>query len=257
MSPAPGPIFWWSAAAATAGTIGGAVTASTWPRSMLFGPVIYRGPADGAQRVALTFDDGPGNESTPRVLDTLAVFGAKAVFFVVGANAARWPALVRRIHDEGHVVANHSFDHSHFGFIRGRRYWERQIDQTDRTIEQIIGVRPALFRPPMGWKTWFVMGAARHAGHTIITWTRRGYDGLKTTPEKIRARLGPLTEPGDILILHDGVEPNSRRNSAATVAALAPVLGDLRQRGFEFVRLDQWLGIPPYADHALICAGTA
>jgi peptidoglycan/xylan/chitin deacetylase (PgdA/CDA1 family) len=229
----------------------GGISAITWaslsPRCGIWGNVISRGPADSSHRIALTFDDGPTAGGTDRLLDALGELGVPAAFFVVGANVRRWPDLVRRMHEEGHLVGNHSFDHSHLGFFRGRRYWQRQVDRTDAEIEAVIGRRPALFRPPMGVKTWYVTGAARRAGQTVVTWSRRGFDGINTTPQRIARRIGPRAQAGEIVLLHDGVEPHSRRDPAVTVAALRPIIRNLRERGLQLVRLDELIGVEPYA----------
>src|SRR5260370_16308127 len=82
-----------------------------FPYTTLFRSVVWRGDPAGTPRVALTFDDGPHPEATPRVLDALARAGVPATFFLVGEHAQRWPALVRRIRDEGHLIGNHSFAH--------------------------------------------------------------------------------------------------------------------------------------------------
>jgi peptidoglycan-N-acetylglucosamine deacetylase len=228
--------------------VGGAAYASVAPRCSLWGPVVHRGdPGRSDGGYALTFDDGPTAESTPRVLDTLARLGAKATFFVIGANARRHPEIVRRIHDEGHVVANHTMDHSHYGMMRLQRYWDRQLRETDELLASIIGAKPALFRPPMGVRTWHVTIAARRYGHTIVTWTRRAMDGLPTTPERIVGRLVGPTGAGDILILHDGVEPHVRRDPSASVAAVGPVIEALRARGLEPKSLEELTGVRPYA----------
>jgi peptidoglycan/xylan/chitin deacetylase (PgdA/CDA1 family) len=235
-------------AVAACAVVGGAAYASVAPRCSLWGAVVHRGdPARAAGGYALTFDDGPTGESTPRVLDTLARLGAKATFFVIGANARRHPEIVRRIHAEGHVVANHTMDHSHYGMMRAQWYWDRQLRETDELLASIIGVKPALFRPPMGVRTWHVTIAARRYGHTIVTWSRRAMDGLPTTAERIVNRLTAPTRAGDILILHDGVEPHMRRDPSASVAAVGPVIETLRARGLEPRSLEELTGVRPYA----------
>ena len=83
--------------------------------------------------------------------------------------------------------------------------------------------------------------------HTVVTWSRRGMDGIRTTPQKIEHRLGPRTQRGDIVVLHDGVEPNSRRSPAATCKALPNILRQWQERGLRPKRLDQWLDRPAYA----------
>jgi peptidoglycan/xylan/chitin deacetylase (PgdA/CDA1 family) len=222
--------------------------ATVAPRSSIWGPVIYRGePARSAGGYALTFDDGPTEDATPRILDTLARLGAKATFFVIGANARRHPEIVRRIHAEGHVVANHTMDHSHYGVMRAQRYWDRQVRETDELLASIIGVKPALFRPPMGVRTWHVSWAAARFGYRVVTWSRRAYDGLPTTAERIVGRLARATAAGDILMLHDGVEPNVRRDPSATVEAVGPLVEALRARGLEPRSLEELTGVRAYA----------
>ena len=199
------------------------------PRSNFWGPVIGRGPVDERNGIALTFDDGPDREFTPRVLDTLQQYDVPATFFVIGRNVERFPEVIARIHQEGHIVANHTWDHDHHGYIRGPRYWASQFDRTDDAIERILGHRPRLFRPPMGMRTGHVTRAAEQRGHAVITWTRRGFDGVRTTSAAIQSRLGPRTQPGEIVILHDGVEPHSRRSPAATCEALGTILREWKK----------------------------
>jgi peptidoglycan/xylan/chitin deacetylase (PgdA/CDA1 family) len=220
---------------------------SVAPRSNFWGPVVHRGDSGGAPRYALTFDDGPCENATPLILDTLQELSAKATFFVIGVNASRFPQIVRRIYADGHIVANHSYDHSHFGIMRAGWYWERQIRDTDALIQQIIGVKPAFFRPPMGARHLHITRAAKRHGHTLVTWSRRGLDGIPTTADRIVARLSNRAAPGDILIMHDGVDPHLRRDPAPTVAAVRPLILALRQRGLEPAPLDELINLAPYA----------
>lgn len=218
------------------------------PSSTLWGPVLSRAPGESGSRVALTFDDGPTPGSTERVLDALGEAGVRAAFFVVGRNVERWPDIIRRIDAEGHLVGNHTWDHSHYGIFGRDAYWRAQVEQTDRIIEQTIGRRLALFRPPMGMKTWHVTDAARRAGHTVVTWNRRAMDALAgTDAARIVSRLVPSSRPGDVLLLHDGLEPNAlRRNTGATETAVRPLVAGLREKGLEPERLDVLLGIRGY-----------
>src|SRR5215203_2747821 len=162
-------------AAATCAATALFVRATFSPRSNLWGPVIHQGDPT-VPRYALTFDDGPTPNATDRILDTLGELDAKAAFFFIGVNVRRAPDLVRRACDEGHVVANHSRDHSHFGIFGLRRYWERQLRETDDLIANIIGRRPACFRPPMGIRTGHCANASRRTGHSMIMWSRRAVD---------------------------------------------------------------------------------
>jgi peptidoglycan/xylan/chitin deacetylase (PgdA/CDA1 family) len=221
------------------------------PSSQLWGRTILRAPpaaeAGGSPSVALTFDDGPTDGPTDRVLDLLGGAGVKAAFFVIGQNCRRCPRLLRRIHDEGHLVANHTWDHSHASWRGLRRYWDDQLTRTGDAIAEVVGRRPAIFRPPMGIKTAFTLAAARAAGCATVGWTRRARDGGPTTATAILGRLLGRATAGDILLLHDGAEPNRPdRDPEPTLAALPALLDGLKARGLGAARLDELLGLPGY-----------
>lgn len=219
------------------------------PSSQMWGRTILRGPTGPrvARAVALTFDDGPTDGPTDRVLDLLGEAGVRAAFFVIGRNCERWPALVRRMHAEGHLVANHTWDHSHAGWCGGPRYWDEQVRRTSDAIADLVGRQPAMFRPPMGIKTRFTLAAAARHGCATVGWTRRARDGGATTREAILQRVRDRATAGDILLMHDGVEPDHPgRDPGPTLAALPELLMGLRERGLETARLDDLLGVPGY-----------
>ena len=229
----------------TAAAMGGFFWGTVYPRSSLWGPVHWHGPRAG-NSYAITFDDGPTPGPTDAVLDGLGELRVRATFFVIGLNARAAPKLLERMAAEGHAVANHSWDHRHWGVFRARRYWDRQIRSTDAAIEAVLGRRPAMFRPPMGLKTWCGMGAAGAEKKAVTMWTRRAVDGLPTTAERILDRLAETTRAGDVLLLHDGVEPFGSRDARPTIAALKPLISRLSDRGLSPVRLDELLGLPAY-----------
>lgn len=248
----------WLTVVAPALALGGGVM--LWgmfhPRSQVMGPLVYRGqPAEpggnflgrGRGRIALTFDDGPTPDSTPAVLDALRQVEAPAAFFVVGRNVHRHPHLLRRIHDEGHLIGNHSYDHNRQGLWGLNAFWRRQLDRTDDAVFDLVGRRPAMFRPPMGLKHWHMMTEVRYGGHTTVTWTRKARDGGKrpSRKQKIVERLSKAGD-GEVLLLHDGHEPDRPASRAATAEAVVPLVNQLRDRGMRIVRLDEMLGLPGY-----------
>ncbi|MEM6855494.1 MAG: polysaccharide deacetylase family protein [Planctomycetota bacterium] len=249
-----------------AAVFGGAVVG--WgifhPRSRIMGPLIHRGwpsdhEGDGGDdelfrgefrgRVALTFDDGPTPDSTPAVLDALKEVNALATFFVVGRNVERHPDLLRRMHDEGHLIANHTYDHDRQGLWGLNAFWRRQIDRADDAVLDIIGRRPAMFRPPMGLKHWHLMQEARYGGHAVVTWSRKARDGGAKPPKKTKLikRLAKARD-GDILLLHDGHEPDRPASRRITAEAVVPLVNQLRDRGLQIVRLDELLDLPGYQE---------
>ena len=232
-------------AAPAVGVVAALTYATVAPSCGFWGPVRFRGAA-GTRRVAITFDDGPTPGTTDVILDILRDAGVKATFFVIGANVIRHAHLLRHMHAEGHLIANHSFSHSHFGVLRKRPYWIEEIARADDEIEAAIGLRPALYRPPVGVKTWHTFAAMRQTGHTMVTWSRRAIDGLPTTPQRIMRRFQHVGD-GEILLLHDGVEPRAPyADRSATIAALPRLLERLRADRLAPVRLDELLDVAGY-----------
>ena len=235
-----------TAVAGTAAFVAAATYGATRADSRMWGPVVSRGDAN-AHSVALTFDDGPLPGSTDRILDTLAELNARATFFVIGRYVRQFPHIVRRMHDEGHLVANHSHDHLHTGLFGRHGYWVGELTRADDAIARAIGRRPAIFRPPMGLKHWHVMNAAADLGHAVVTWSLRARDVRATPAAAIVERLLEPARGGDILLLHDGTDPCiCRQDRSGTVGAVRPLVEGLRRRGLEPARLDDLLRIPAY-----------
>jgi len=122
------------------------------PASRFFVDIVDRLPA-GAPRIALTFDDGPDPDVTPRILDVLRAHGARATFFVLGERVEQHPEVVRRIRDEGHAIGTHTQHHRlrfHFG---SAAYVAREIEDAIHAVAAVTGTPPTLFRPPQGLRT--------------------------------------------------------------------------------------------------------
>ena len=204
----------------------------------MFGKVIWKGDRSATEALALTFDDGPHPDGTTAILDQLAECDVRATFFVIGAHAQRWPDLVRRMTDEGHLVANHSYDHKLTGLIYMGPYWRDQIRRTNDVVEQLTGHRPNLFRPPMGFKHWQLLQVAQAEGMRTVNWSRRARDGVSTTSQKILDRLVEPSVAGDIILLHDGIVERLPRSTEPTIEALGQLIKGLKQRGLAITRLD-------------------
>ena len=184
------------------------------------------------------------------MLETLERLEIRATFFVIGRHVQASPKLLQQVHEAGHLIANHTYDHSHTGYLHSTQYWLDQIERTGSAVEAVVGVRPRFFRTPMGVRTWRTTAAVRQSGVTLVTWTRRALDGLPTTADEICKRLLPGAAAGDILLLHDGIEPGAKRNPQATVEALPRIASALREQQLMPVRLDKLLGVSPYLPRA-------
>jgi peptidoglycan-N-acetylglucosamine deacetylase len=205
-----------------------------------------------SRAVALTFDDGPDASFTPRVLHILAEKQVPATFFVVGERAERHPELIRRAHDMGHVIGNHSHTHSLRFHFRHRSGLRREIGACNDAIRAVIGLEPRLFRSPQGLKTPALGDVLRERGMTAIGWQVRGMDYLFRDPGRIARRIVEGAVDGGVLLLHDGGGLQGSTDRSATIRALPQVIDGLRARGFTFLRVDQLFGVAAYRPE---CAG--
>jgi peptidoglycan/xylan/chitin deacetylase (PgdA/CDA1 family) len=214
-------------------------TASLLPRSQLIGRNLVRLPAAAGRRgeVAITFDDGPDREVTPRVLDLLDARGARASFFCVGERAATSPALVREIVRRGHSVENHSHRHSTgFGWYGPWRL-ARELGGAQRALADAAGVAPRFFRAPFGTRNPLLDRALAQLGLTLVSWTRRGYDTVDADAPRVLRRLVNGLGAGDVLLLHDGLTVRERRGEPTVLAVLPRLLERLADRGLKAVSL--------------------
>lgn len=189
-------------------------------------------PAGG---VALTFDDGPHPEGTPAVLEQLARASARATFFVIGEQVRRRPELVRRIGEEGHLIALHGHRHRLQARL-GPRALHDDVRRGLAAIEDAAAVSPRWHRPPYGIYAPAGLEAARAAGLRPLLWSRWGKDWRRlTTPARIAARATRALLPGDVILLHDADFYSARGSHRRTAAALELIVTELRRRKLDTV----------------------
>jgi peptidoglycan/xylan/chitin deacetylase (PgdA/CDA1 family) len=152
-----------------------------WPRSRWLGPNLVRLPAAARARreVALTIDDGPDPEVTPRVLDALDALGLRATFFCIAARARAHPALLREIARRGHSVQNHSLDHAVWFSTFGHAALDREIAASQAAFADLLGEAPGFFRAPAGLRNPLLPIVLRRHGLALVSWTRRGFDTVR------------------------------------------------------------------------------
>lgn len=148
---------------------------------------------------ALTFDDGPHPDFTPRLLDVLARRGVQATFFMVGQAATRHPQVVRRVAEAGHAIGNHSWNHPSFPSLTHRQRWA-QLRRTQAALAPYGG---RLFRPPFGHLDRPSHFDARLLGYTVAAWSIVGYDWLDHDPTWMSNHIRERLRPGSIILLHD------------------------------------------------------
>jgi peptidoglycan/xylan/chitin deacetylase (PgdA/CDA1 family) len=218
------PSWWPMALGAVIADHAALVAAGLWPTSTWLGPNLRRLPADAVARreIALTIDDGPDPDVTPRVLDTLDALGLHATFFCIGARVLRHPVLAREIVARGHAIENHSLRHRHDFSLLGPGAFDRELAAAQRAIADTVGRAPRFFRAPAGLRNVFLQGSLERNGLQLASWTRRGFDTVARDPAVVARRLTRGLAAGDIVLLHDG--------HAARTAAGVPVILDVLPR---------------------------
>jgi len=223
---------WAALAAAGLGYTAGAQLASR------AGFVVRRGPP--RPQVALTFDDGPHPEYTPRVLEVLECYGVRAGFFFVGRHALELPEVVRQVARAGHSLGSHTLHHRHLWTLGPRATW-REVTGGVQAVESVAGVRPRYFRPPWGTFNLASLVACRQLQLVPVLWTVRA-EGYRWKPDvgRMVQEVVGRAHPGAVVNLHDrGGFPDT---PARVLAALPRIVEGLRSRGLEPVGLDELLG---------------
>jgi peptidoglycan/xylan/chitin deacetylase (PgdA/CDA1 family) len=243
-----------------------------------------KGEGSGVQRIvwsvdterplcALTFDDGPDPEFTPRILEILEQQDVKASFLVMGYNASRHARLLKEIVRAGHDIGSHTWSHITLPTATPQEV-RAEIERGTRVVENWAGAKVRFFRPPHGRLTEAAVRATADLGQDIVLWSvTRGELGLRE-PERVASHVAGTVRPGDIVDLHDGIgrgtfKPESefagrlRRRRAMEVEALPQILKGIRTKGLRLVTLSQLIAAwrpddsPPSIRHQIIDGGTA
>jgi peptidoglycan/xylan/chitin deacetylase (PgdA/CDA1 family) len=209
------------------------------PRCGWIGPTVSRLPSAASARgeVALTFDDGPDPDVTPRVLDLLDRHGARASFFCVGRRALAHPDLVRDIARRGHSVENHSFSHTTLFAARGLWALRRDLLQAQAVLTAAAGAPPRFVRAPFGIRSPLLDPALAGTGLRHVAWSARGWDTVCRNPAAVLNRLTRRLAAGDVLLLHDGHSAAAADGTKVVLAVLPALLAALSAGGLRAVSL--------------------
>lgn len=152
--------------------------------------------------IAISFDDGPHPEVTPKLLQVLEKYEAKATFFLIGENAQKYPQIVKDIIKNDHLTGNHSFSHQHYFDLLSSKKMLVEIDKTNKAISDICKKKPLLFRPPFGVTNPSLRKAIESTGMISVGWSLRSFDTIKSSGGVLR-KLKRKTSPGDVVLFHD------------------------------------------------------
>ena len=208
---------------------------------------LFGGVVDGRRvrrdLVALTFDDGPSPDTTPRILDILRAEGVRATFFVLGKHAERHPEIVERIVREGHELGNHGYDHGILAFA-GATQVHRQLQRTERLLRRAGGPPVRVFRAPHGFRSPFVARTARRLGYITCAWSAGVFDTAKPGADVIERRSAKALKPGAVLLLHDA-DGWGDDDRSQTAEALPGIIATARERGFGFATMSEIAALDP------------
>lgn len=203
--------------------------------------IVLSGPST-EKRVALTFDDGPDPRFTGQVLDVLNQYNVDATFFVMGARAETYPDLVKRMINEEHIVGNHTYWHPNLVDQASVAALEREVNQTEEILENLIGYRTKLFRAPYGFLYNELVEKLRDMNYTVVGWSVDSLDWQEEPPTVIANTVTSQVQPGSIILMHDGGEWDANRTP--TIQALQQIIPTLKEQGYEFVTVPELLDIP-------------
>lgn len=183
--------------------------------------------------VALTIDDGPHPETTPKILRILKEKQVKVTFFVLGRNAAAHNELVKQAAEEGHEIGSHAYSHTFLSSMNPADY-EAEMDQANQLISQLTQV-PAVFRPPGGAWNDAIARAAQERGQTTILWSVDAGDWRRPSAGQVIKTVLDNARPGSIVLLHDG------QPGLPTAEAIGVIVDKLREKGYQFVTVSELL----------------
>lgn len=184
-----------------------------------------------SDRVLLTFDDGPNDQTTPSILDALKEQNVAAVFFVIGNNVAKHPEILQRIIDEGHVIGNHTFSHPPLFAMLSTTKVSEDIKRCSGVLAERTGIKTTLFRPPIGYTNPNIARAVKELNLRPIGWSLRSFDTVLKGAVALRKRLLKSIRPGMIVLLHDSLPQ--------TAEMLPELLTSLKEKGITFATSEE------------------
>jgi peptidoglycan-N-acetylglucosamine deacetylase len=215
-----------------------------WPSSQIFGRTILAG--HNAREIALTYDDGPNDPYTLRLLELLARHNVRATFFLIGRFVRQRPQIVRQIRNSGHLLGNHTMTHPVLLGLSPMEIRE-QLAGCNASIEDATGEPVRFFRPPHGARCPMVLRTAAELGLIPVMWNVTGRDWTPLTPEQIlrrlarKVRINQQRNKGSNILLHDGGQAHLGVDRGPTLEATRRILESWPQGKHEFVTIEKWV----------------
>ena len=209
------------------------------PTGQLYGPT-FTGLAPGTMKIALTYDDGPNDPHTLRLLDVLARHDVRATFFLIGRYVRQRPDIVKKIVQAGHAIGNHTFTHPLLT-LKSTAEVRQELVTCRSVLQDAVGEHSHLFRPPFGGRRPAVLRVARELGLQPIMWNVTGYDWNAPPAAEIERTVSRQVRGGDVVLLHDGGHKQLGADRAQTVLASDRLIARYRETGYSFVTIPEMM----------------
>lgn len=206
------------------------------PTGQWYGRTFARG-ARGSKLIALTYDDGPNDPHTLKLLEVLAKHNVRATFFMIGRYVQQRPDIARAVADAGHVIGNHTFTHPLLIF-KSEAETRAELVDCQQALQDAIGKPANLFRPPFGGRRPATLRIARALGLEPVMWNVTGYDWNAPPAAVIEKKVARQMRGGDVILLHDGGHRAMGADRSQTVIATDNLIRHYRDQGYEFVTVE-------------------
>jgi peptidoglycan-N-acetylglucosamine deacetylase len=200
----------------------------------------FTGPDRRSKQLALTYDDGPNDPHTLRLLDMLAGHDVKATFFMIGRFVAEKPEIARRVVEAGHVVGNHTFSHPNLIYtstVKARK----ELADCALALTNAVGEHSRLFRPPFGGRWPETLRIARSLDLVPVMWNVTGWDWNAKPAEYVERKIQSQMRGGSVILLHDGGHRQMGADRSQTVIATDRLIARYKSEGYEFVTIPEMM----------------
>jgi len=204
----------------------------------------FTGLARGTKQLALTYDDGPNDPYTLRLLEVLARHDVRATFFLIGRYVQQYPEIARQIVQSGHVAGNHAFTHPLLT-LKSSAEIRQELSACRSALQDAIGEHSNLFRPPFGGRRPAVLRIARELALEPVMWNVTGYDWNAPPAATIERKVAKQLRGGDVILLHDGGHKQMGADRSQTVLATDHLIARYKSEGYQFVTIPKMLEEKP------------
>jgi peptidoglycan/xylan/chitin deacetylase (PgdA/CDA1 family) len=209
------------------------------PTGQWFGRT-FAGGMRGSKQIALTYDDGPNDPHTLKLLDVLAKHNVRATFFMIGRYVRQRPDIARAVAQAGHVIGNHTLTHPLLIF-KSEAQTRAQLVDCHQALQDAIGEHSNLFRPPWGGRRPATLRIARELELQTVMWNVTGYDWDAPPAAVIEKKVARQMRGGDVILLHDGGHRALGADRAQTVMATDNLIRRYKDEGYEFVPVPEMM----------------